>query len=46
MFTNSLKISDTTKTKLFELIFSQGNQKILQKYCRADLSSVLVPLIC
>ena len=36
MLRNSLKISDTTKTELFELIFFQSDQKIWQKYCRAD----------
>ena len=38
MLTNSLKISDTTKIKFFELIFSQSDQKKKwQKYCRLDL---------
>ena len=49
MLTNSLKISDTTKTEFFELIFFQSDQKIWQKYCRADLSSdsdPLNPLTC
>ena len=43
---NSLKISDTTITELFELIFSLNAQKILVKYCREDLSSVSDPLTC
>ena len=49
MLTNSLKISDTTKREFFELMFFQSDQKIWQKYCRADLSSdsdPLNPLTC
>ena len=46
MLTNSLKISDTTKTEFFELIFFLNDQKIWQKYCCADLSSVWDPLAC
>ena len=46
MLRNSLWISDTTKTEFLELISSQSDQKRLQKYCREDLSSVLVPLTC
>ena len=41
---NTLKISNTTKTELFELISFQSDQKIWQKYCRADLSSLSDPL--
>ena len=44
MLTNSLKISQTTKNDIFELIFFQRDQKIWQKYCRADLCSVSDPL--
>ena len=36
--------SDTTKTEFSELIFFQSDQKISQKYCREELSSVLEPL--
>ena len=46
MLTNSLKISDTNKKEFFELIFLHIDQKKLQKYCRADLSSGLDPLTC
>ena len=46
LLTNSLKISVTTKTEFFKLIFFQGAQKMAQKDCRADLSSVLDPLTC
>ena len=45
MLTNSLKISDTTKTDISELNFFQSDQNIWH-YCRADLSSVLEPLMC
>ena len=44
MLTNSLKMSDTSKTEFFELILFQGAQEIWQKYCRADLSSFSVHL--
>ena len=44
MLTNSLKISDTTKTEFFELIYFQSDQEIWQKPFLADLSSVLEPL--
>ena len=44
MLTNSLKISSTTKTEFFELMSFQSIQKIWQKYCRADLSSISDPL--
>ena len=46
LLTNSLKISVTTKTEFFKLIFFQGAQKMAQKDCRADLCSVLDPLTC
>ena len=46
MLTNSLKISDTTKTERFKLILFQSDQKIRQKYCSADLSSFLERLTC
>ena len=46
MLTNSLMISDTTKTECLEKISLQSNQKILQKYCFADLSSLSDPLTC
>ena len=46
MLTNSLKISDITKTEFLELIFFQSDQKIWQKYCGADLSSLADPLTC
>ena len=42
----SLKISDTTKKKFFELKFLQSYQKIWVNYCRADVSSVSHPLTC
>ena len=44
--TSSFKISDTTKTEFFELIFLESGHKIWQKYRRADWSSVSVPLTC
>ena len=43
---NSLKISDTTKTELLQLIFFQTDQEIRQKYSRADLCSIPDPLAC
>ena len=46
MLTNSLQISDTTKTKFFEQKLFQSDQKLLQNYCRLDLDSVLDPLTC
>ena len=36
MLTSSVKISDTTKKTFFELILFQTDQKISEKYCRAD----------
>ena len=46
MLTNSLKISDTTKTEFFEMIFSHTDQRVRQKFSHADLSSVSNPLTC
>ena len=46
MLTNSLKISDTTKTEFFELSLFQSHQKIWKKYRRADSSSDLELLTC
>ena len=46
MLTNSLKISDTTKKEFLERIFFKSDQKIWQKYCRADLSSLSDTLTC
>ena len=37
MLRNSLKILDTTKTEIFELIFFLNDQKIRHNYCRAYL---------
>ena len=42
----SCKISDTSKTELFELILFQSHQKIWQNYCHGDLSSVSDLLTC
>ena len=46
MLTNSVNISDTTKTQFFELISFQSDQTIRQKYCRENLNSVSEPLTC
>ena len=46
MLRNSLKIPDHTKTEFVDLVLFQSDQKIWQKYWRADLSSVLKPLTC
>ena len=46
MLTNSLKISDTTKTEFSELTFFENDQEISQKYSRVDLSSVSNRLTC
>ena len=46
MLTNSVKILDNTKTDFFELVFFHSDQRIWQKYCSADLSSVLEILAC
>ena len=44
MLKNSLKILDTTKIELFELISFHSNEKMVQKHCLSDLSSVSDPL--
>ena len=46
MLTNSVKILDNTKTDFFELVFFYSDPRIWQKYCSADLSSVLEILAC
>ena len=46
MLTKSLKISYTSKKELMWLIFFESYQKISQKQCRADLSSVLDTSTC
>ena len=46
MLKKCLKISDTTKTEFLELIFFQSDEKISEKYCRADLGIVSEPLKC
>ena len=46
MFKNSLKISDTTKKEFLDVISFQSDEKIWQKYCRADLSSLSDHLTC
>ena len=46
MLTNCLKIPDTTETEFFGLIFFKAYQKIQQKYCHSELSSVLDELTC
>ena len=43
---NSLKISDTAKTKSLELIFFQSDQEIGLKYYRADFSNLSDTLTC
>ena len=42
--TNSLKISDQTKTDVFQLSLPQNEEKIKEKCCRADFDSVTDPL--
>ena len=42
----SLKISDSTISGVFELIFFQSDKKIWQKYRREELRSVSDPLTC
>ena len=42
----TLKISDTSKKAFMGLIFFESDQKITQKHCFADLSSVSDPLTC
>ena len=44
MLTKNLKISETTKTECFDMISYISDQKITQKYCRADLRRVSDPL--
>ena len=39
MLTKSPKISDLTKTNFFQVILSQIIGTVVQKWCRADLSS-------
>ena len=46
MLKKCLKISDTTKTEFLELIFFQSDEKISEKYCRADLGIVSEHLKC
>ena len=46
MLTSNLKIFETTKTEFLELDIFQSDQKIWQKYCRADVSSLSHPLTC
>ena len=46
MLTNSLNVADTTESEFFKLILFQTDQKARQKYCHADLSSVLDSLAC
>ena len=46
MLTKSLKISDTPKKESMGVIFFESDQKITQKHCGADLSSVSDPLTC
>ena len=40
MLTKSLKISDTPKKAFMGVIFLESDQKLSQKHCRTDLSSV------
>ena len=40
MFTNRLKIPDTTKTEFFEVKFLESDQKVSKHYCCGDFSSV------
>ena len=46
MIPKSLKICDISKKALMGLIFVESDQKISEKYCGADLSSVSDPLTC
>ena len=46
MLINSLNIPDNPKTEFFEMILFESDQKIGQRYCRADLSSAFQPLTC
>ena len=40
IFTNNLKISDTTKTECVELIFFQRSQKIVKKNTAVQIYAV------
>ena len=40
MLTQSLKISDTTKTEPFELISFQSDQKVWQKHYRSNIRNL------
>ena len=46
MLTNSVKITDTTKTEFLELISFQSDQKIWEKYWREDSCGVSDGLTC
>ena len=46
MLRNSLEISYTSKKRFMGLILIESDQKITQKHCRADLSSVWDTLTC
>ena len=46
ILTNSLKISDTTKTEYFRLKFFHIDKKIWQNYRREDFSSVSDTFTC
>ena len=46
MLRNSLEISYTSKKRFMGLILIESYQKITQKHCRADLSSVWDTLTC
>ena len=46
ILTKSLKVSYTTQNDFFEVIFFQNSQKIWQKYCVADLTSLSDRLTC
>ena len=39
-------MSDTTKTEFSRQILIQSDQKIWQKYCRAELNNLSKPLTC
>ena len=43
MVTDGLKISDTTKTEVFEVICFRNDEKTWQKSCGADLRSLSGP---
>ena len=46
MITEGLRVSDTTEAEFLELIFFQIDEKISEKYWRADLCSFSDPLTC